>query len=80
MAGLDVNAVESREASLEKPETLAVEYEIPTSVATVDGFITMGDDSLAAMVKNLGLGKIKKPEILHLYQVIGTVISITAKF
>ena len=50
-----INPVEAREAALEKPETLAVEYEIPTSVATVDGFITMGDDELAKMVKELGL-------------------------
>ena len=50
-----INPVEAREASLEKPETLAVEYEIPTSVATVDGFITMSDEELAKMVKELGL-------------------------
>ena len=50
-----INPVEAREAALEKPETLAVEYEIPTSVATVDGFITMGDEELAKMVKELGL-------------------------
>ena len=50
-----INPVEAREASLEKPETLAVEYEIPTSVATVEGFIAMDDEALAAMVKSLGL-------------------------
>ena len=50
-----INPVEAREASLEKPQTLAVNYEIPTSVATIDGFITMGDDELANMVKQLGL-------------------------
>ena len=50
-----INPVEAREASLEKPQTLAAEYDIPTSVATVDGFISMGDDELANMVKELGL-------------------------
>ncbi len=50
-----INPVEAREASLEKPETLAVQYEIPTSVATVDGFITMSDEELSKMVKELGL-------------------------
>ena len=50
-----INPVEAREASLEMPETLAVEYEIPTTVATVDGFIKMEDGELAAMVKSLGL-------------------------
>ena len=34
-----INAVESREASLEMPETLTVEYAAPQTVATVDGFI-----------------------------------------
>ncbi|MCR4593585.1 MAG: phosphoribosylformylglycinamidine synthase, partial [Clostridiales bacterium] len=33
-----INPVESREASLEKPETLKVNYEIPTEVAVLDGF------------------------------------------
>ena len=36
-----INAVESREASLELPETLAATYAAPQSVATVDGFITL---------------------------------------
>lgn len=30
-----INPVESREASLEKPETLSVNYNIPTSVETL---------------------------------------------
>ena len=50
-----INPVEAREAALEKPETLEVEYEIPTSVATVDGFITMTDEDLAKMIRDLGL-------------------------
>ena len=50
-----INPVEAREASLSMPETLAVEYEIPTTVATVDGFISMGDEELSEMVKSLGL-------------------------
>jgi len=50
-----INPVEAREASLEKPDTLAVQYDIPTTVATVEGFITMNDDELAKMLKELGL-------------------------
>ncbi len=50
-----INPVEAREAALEKPETLEVEYDIPTSVATVDGFINMTDDDLADLIKKLGL-------------------------
>ena len=50
-----INAVESREASLELPETLAVEHSVPQSVATVTGFITMSDAALAELLDNLGL-------------------------
>lgn len=50
-----INPVEAREASLDKPETLAMECEIPTSVATVDGFIKMSDSELEELIKKLGL-------------------------
>ena len=49
-----INPVESRQASMDKPETLALQTDIPEDVATVEGFITMDDKALAAMVKNLG--------------------------
>ena len=50
-----INAVESREASLEKPETLAIEYAIPSTVATVEGFITLDEKGLAELLDSLGL-------------------------
>ena len=50
-----INPVECREASLEKPETLALSVNIPESVATVDGFLEMDRDGLSDMVKTLGL-------------------------
>ena len=50
-----INAVESREASLELPETLAVEYAIPETVATIDGFISLDDAGLSALLDSLGL-------------------------
>ncbi len=50
-----INPVEAREASLEMPKTLAMEYDIPTSVATVEGFINMSDEELAGLIKSLGL-------------------------
>ncbi len=50
-----INPVESREASLEKPETLAVEYAIPQSVATVDGFTTLDGNGLSELLDKLGL-------------------------
>ena len=50
-----INAVESREASLHKPETLAVEYAAPETVATVTGFISMDEKALSELLDNLGL-------------------------
>ena len=50
-----INPVESREASLEKPETLATQFEIPTEVETLHGFCEMDGEALAAFVKSYGL-------------------------
>ena len=50
-----INAVESREASLDMPETLAVHYEAPETVATVEGFTAMDECALAALLDKLGL-------------------------
>jgi len=50
-----INPVECREASLSLPETLELEVTIPESVATVEGFLDMDREGLAAMVKSLGL-------------------------
>ncbi len=50
-----INPVEAREASMEKPETLAVEYAIPERVATVEGFLDLDRAGLENMVKTLGL-------------------------
>ena len=50
-----INAVESREASLELPETLVAEYAAPQAVATVDGFIDMDEAALAQLLDEKGL-------------------------
>ena len=50
-----INPVEAREASADKPETLDTNYDIPTSVDTVGGFIEKSDDELCALIKTLGL-------------------------
>ena len=50
-----INAVESREASLDMPQTLAIDYTIPQSVATVEGFTAMDEEALAALLDKLGL-------------------------
>ncbi len=50
-----INPVESREASLDRFETLDVTYEIPTTVKTVEGFINKSDEELKVMIAELGL-------------------------
>ena len=50
-----INPVESREASLELPETLRMEYDIPTTVRTVEGFTSMDAAALDALRDELGL-------------------------
>lgn len=50
-----INPVESREASEELPSTLKTEYPAPADVEVLHGFITMGEDELAAFVKKYGL-------------------------
>ena len=50
-----INPVEAREAALEKPETLKINYDIPTTVATLDGFIKLDRKGLEEFVKTYGL-------------------------
>ncbi len=50
-----INPVESREASFEKPETLRLQYDIPESVKTVDGFLELDRDGLQNFVDTMGL-------------------------
>ena len=50
-----INPVEAREATLEKPETLKVNYEIPTEVKTLDGFIELDRAGLEKFVADYGL-------------------------
>ena len=50
-----INPVECREAALEKPETLAVKYDIPTEVATLTGFTKLDKEGLADFIKSYGL-------------------------
>ncbi len=50
-----INPVESREASLDTVSTLKREYEIPTSVRTLDGFNALNEDGLKDFLKAQGL-------------------------
>ncbi|MBR5785941.1 MAG: phosphoribosylformylglycinamidine synthase [Clostridia bacterium] len=50
-----INPVESREASLEKPETLKLKLDIPEMVDTLKGFINLGDEEIKKMRSDMGL-------------------------
>ncbi|MBR2013179.1 MAG: phosphoribosylformylglycinamidine synthase, partial [Clostridia bacterium] len=50
-----INPVETREASLEMPETLKADYAIPETVATLDGFLELDEQGLADFVAEYGL-------------------------
>ena len=50
-----INPVDSREASLELPTTLALELEDPKPVATIDGFTDMSDADLETLIDSYGL-------------------------
>ncbi len=50
-----INPVEAREATLEKPETLNIKYDIPTEVRTLEGFTKLDRAGLEAFVSQYGL-------------------------
>lgn len=50
-----INPVEAREASLDMPDTLKTEYEIPTEVETVTGFNDLTEDGLKQFIADRGL-------------------------
>ena len=50
-----INPVEAREASLDEKDTIKIEYQIPTSVKTLDGFLQLDEAGLAAFVSEMGL-------------------------
>ena len=50
-----INPVETREAALEKPETLQIEHPQPERVETVEGFTALPPEGLSALSERLGL-------------------------
>ena len=50
-----INPVEAREAALEKPETLVVNYDIPTEVKTLEGFTSLDRAGLEQFVSDYNL-------------------------
>lgn len=50
-----INPVEARQALQDKPETLDINYDIPTTVETLDGFIEKDGAQLDEFISELGL-------------------------
>ena len=50
-----INPVEARQASLLKPETLSLQYDIPKSVPTLSGFNELNENGLADFIGKYGL-------------------------
>ena len=50
-----INPVDSREIGMDLPETLKMEYKIPKSVKTVEGFTSLDRNGLAKFVKDYSL-------------------------
>lgn len=59
-----INTVDSREARLDKPETLAVEYGVPSNVAVIEGFCQKTEQEIEEMVSEMGLA-MSKADLLH---------------
>ena len=55
LRGYLINPVECREAALEKPETLAQEYAVPSMVETLTGFTTLDEAGLKSFLDERGL-------------------------
>ena len=50
-----INPVESREASLDLPETLEMSYTVPDSVPVLEGFTQLEDAGLQELITSMGL-------------------------
>ena len=50
-----INPVESREATLDEVKTLITEYDVPTTVETLDGFTKLSEKELSDFVSSYGL-------------------------
>ncbi|MDD6763531.1 MAG: phosphoribosylformylglycinamidine synthase [Clostridiales bacterium] len=49
-----INPVESREAALEKPESLDMKVDYPGDVKTIDGFIAMDESDMQSFLDSMG--------------------------
>ena len=50
-----INPIESEEVSLELPDKLTTEYEVPDDVKIIEGFKELSDEGLATLIEDYGL-------------------------
>ena len=50
-----INPVEAKEASLDRVDTVKMEYSVPTSVKTVEGFLDLDEAGLKKLIADMGL-------------------------
>lgn len=50
-----INPVDSREADLNKPKTLEIDYEVPEDIKTIDDFINLDMEGIKKLWSSLGL-------------------------
>jgi phosphoribosylformylglycinamidine synthase len=50
-----INPVDSREADLDKPYTLEIEYDLPDKVKILEGFVNLSEDEIVELISELGL-------------------------
>lgn len=63
-----INPIETREASMEKPETLEEDYPVPGDVPIVSGFTGMTDDQLEQLMKDMGFAmSLEDLKFIHTY-------------
>lgn len=60
-----INPVDSRESSIDKPKTLVTEFEEPSDIIYLDGFIAMGEKELNKLFLSLNLAMTFK-DFLHI--------------
>ena len=60
-----INPVDSREAAMEKPETLITVFDEPEDIKIFDGFKDMSEDELKALYNSLGMAMTFK-DFLHI--------------
>ncbi len=67
-----INPVDSREATLEKPNSLEVNYSLPQAVEYIDGFIELDETGVIQLWETLGLAMTSQ-DLVHTHEYFKTI-------